>query len=126
MKHLNIYINEWTLSNSEDIRIDKIDQEIAPGWTVEKIKKRYDKVFDNIHYIKSSGNVGLGYLINSDHDYSSYSKSNFTLLIYDDEIRIRRKVDRSSGTGNNFIIADSVDKAFEKLDQMLRKKGYNV
>lgn len=126
MKHLKTYINEWTLSNSENVRIDKIDQEVVPGWTVEKIKKRYGKVFDNIHYIKSSGNVGLGYLINSDHDDSSYSRSNFTLLIYDDEIRIRRKVDRSSGTGNNFIIADSVDKAFDKLDQMLRKKGYNV
>jgi len=128
MKCLNEYINEWKLTNDSDIKMDPLKNpcEVAPGWTMKKIEDRYKNVFDNIHYIRRTGNVGLGYLLNSEYDRSSYAKSKFTLLIYDDEIRIRRAVDGSSGSGNNFIITDSVDKAFDKLDQMLRKKGYKV
>lgn len=128
MKQLIEYINEWKLTNDSEVKMDptKNPCEIRPGWTMKKIEDRYKNVFDNIHLIKRSGNVALGYLKDTAHDRSSYKKSYFTLLIYDDEIRIRRAVDGSSGSGNNFIITDSIDKAFDKLDQMLRKKGYNV
>ena len=39
---------------------------------------------------------------------------------------IGRRLDGSSGSGNNFVLKPTVDEAFDELDKKLRKKGYTI
>lgn len=101
--------------------------EVLPGWTIDDIKKRYDNVFDDIKVMRS-GNVKLGHLKEHGIDHS-YENSTFrinTNIEYRNGIMIGRRLDGSSGSGNNFVLEPSTDKAFDELDKKLRKKGYTV
>lgn len=101
--------------------------EVLPGWTIDDIKKRYDSIFDDV-CIMRSGNVKLGHLKEKGKD-SSYEHSTFridTNFKYRNGIMIGRRLDGGSGSGNNFVLEPTVDKAFDELDKKLRKKGYKI
>ena len=100
--------------------------EVLPGWTLDDIKKRYDKIFDDIKIMRS-GNIKLGHL-REKNDWS-YDHSTFRIdtdIQYRNGIMIGRRKDNSSSSGNNFVLEPTVDKAFDELDRKLRKKGYTI
>lgn len=101
--------------------------EVIPGWTLDDIKKRYDKIFDDIKVMRS-GNVKLGHLKEHGIDHS-YENSTFRIdtdIDYRNGIMIGRRLDGSSSSGNNFVLKPTADEAFDELDNKLRKKGYKL
>lgn len=110
-------VSNWTIKPGE----------VLPGWTIDDIKKRYDNIFDDIRVMRS-GNVKLGHLKEHGIDHS-YENSTFRIdtdIEYRNGIMVGRRLDGSSGSGNNFVLEPSTDKAFDELDKKLRKKGYTV
>ena len=101
--------------------------EVLPGYTIDDIKKRYDKIFDDVK-VTPYGNVKLGHLREHGID-RSYENSTFTIVTdiqYRGGVMIRRKPDFSSGSGNNFVLKPNADEAFDDLDRKLKIKGYTV
>lgn len=117
---------------AKDLNIVKIvsklkSGEVLPGYTIDDIKKRYDKIFDDVK-VTRFGNVKLGHLREHGIDYS-YENSIFTIttdIQYRGGVMIRRKPDFSSGSGNNFVLKPTVTEAFDDLDRKLKRKGYTI
>lgn len=117
---------------AKDLNIVKIvstlkSGEVLPGYTIDDIKKRYDKIFDDVK-VTRFGNVKLGHLREHGIDYS-YEESTFTIttdIKYRGGVMIRRKPDFSSGSGNNFVLKPTAAEAFDDLDRKLKRKGYTV
>lgn len=120
MKRLIEYINEWTLKGNNDVEI----KDVTHPW-LAICKKRYDKIFDGIRLTRS-GNIELGKLIQTSNQPKNYNGDKFTIytnIEHNNGVLIRRQY--STGVGK-MITKPTIEEALDKLDEMLRKKGYTI
>lgn len=106
----------------DDTKITKPTYDKHDPHLLEKIQDKYKNVFDDIRLKRGTNNIGLGRLKES----GPYRDSIFTIYLYryDDNITIGRQM--GSDTNTKYICEPTLDKAINKLDKLLTKRGYKI